>query len=87
MITTILLTIVYGFVNGLIFLFSALGPIASNDPINNGIAMISGYISPLNNILPIDTIVQILVFELVFETAYLSYKFIRWAYIKIPGVS
>lgn len=87
MITVILLNIILAVVNGILYLFSTLGPIQSNDPVVEGIVQISSYISPLNNILPIDTILQILVFELVFETAYLTYKFIKWGYQKIPGIN
>lgn len=87
MITVILLNILLAIVNGIIYLFSTLGPIEENDAIVQSISEISLYISPLNNIIPIDTILQILLFEIVFETAYLTYKLIRWGYQKIPMIN
>ncbi len=87
MITVILLNILLSIINGIIYLFSTLGAIQTNDPVLESIKQISLYISPLNNIIPIDTILQILFFEIVFETAYLTYKFIKWGYQKIPMIN
>ncbi len=87
MITGIFLGILLVFIDGIVFLLSTFGPIDDTSAVFNGINQIGSYLSPLNNIIPIDTIIQILIFEIVFETALLTYKFIKWGYQKIPGIS
>lgn len=86
MISTIFLSIIYVFIQGILLLFRALGEIPANSDLLLGIQNLSSYLTPLQNILPIATILLILAFEIVFEISYLAYKFIRWAYKKIPGV-
>lgn len=87
MIITILLNIVYAFVLAIIALFALLGEVSTESSVTQGIATISSYLSPLNSFLPIDTLLQILAFEVVLETAYLGYKAIKWTYSKIPGIN
>lgn len=87
MITDSLLTILMFAIDGIILLFSALGEIPDNSAIITGIQTIGSYLSPLNNILPLGTIFAILAFEVIFETSYLVYKFIRWGYQKIPFIN
>lgn len=87
MITTLLLSLVYVAIEGILLIFRALGPIPANSDIVLGIQNISSYLTPLSNILPIGTILSILAFELIFEISYLTYKFVRWAYSKIPFVN
>lgn len=87
MIITILLNIIYVFVLAIISLFSLLGEINPNSEISQGVATFSSYLSPLNAFLPIDTLLLILSFEVIFETAYLGYKAIKWTYSKIPGIT
>lgn len=87
MITTALLAILAFAIDGILLLFSGLGEIPDNSAIVDGIETIGSYLSPLGNILPLGTIFAILAFEVIFETSYLAYKFIRWAYTKIPFVN
>lgn len=87
MIIDIILNIVFLFVDGIIYIFRQFGTVSENSDIVAGINEISSYLSPLNDILPIDTIVAILVFELIFEGLYLTYKLIRWGYTKVPLIN
>lgn len=45
------------------------------------------YIVPLSDFLPVATILAIIVVEVQIEIAIFTYKAIKWAYQKIPGVS
>lgn len=87
MISTILINIVYLFVSAIVAIFRSFGPVTADSAITSGIATISQYISPLNTILPIDTIVDILLFDIAFESLYFTYKLIKWGYSKVPGVN
>jgi len=87
MITTALLSILIALINAILFLFAQLGNIPSNSTIVSSITTMSSYLSPLNNILPLSTILQILIFDITFETSFLAYQFIRWAYQKIPFIN
>lgn len=87
MITTALLSIVYAFVTGLLALFSTLGTVSTNSTIIASINTLKSYYVPLNAILPVSTLVSIAGFVLVFETALITYKFIKWGYEKIPGIN
>jgi hypothetical protein len=87
MITVILLNIVFVFVSGILIIFRTFGTVSADSNISAGITAISQYITPLNAILPIDTIVAILVFELVFESLYFTYKLIKWGYQKVPMIN
>jgi len=87
MITSILLNIVFVFVGAIVAIFRNFGTVGADSSIAAGISAISQYISPLNAILPIDTIIAILIFEITFEGLYFTYKLIRWGYTKVPGVN
>lgn len=87
MISAILLNLVYLFASGIVALFRTFGTVSTDSNVTQGIATISTYLSPLNDILPLDTIVAILIFELVFEGLYFTYKLIRWGYKKVPTIS
>jgi hypothetical protein len=87
MITTLILNIIYGLIFVIASILELLGPIPSGGVIVDGINVFSSYLSPLNNILPLTTILSILFFEIVFEVSYFTYKAIKWGYSKIPGVT
>lgn len=53
----------------------------------NEVDTVISYAISLDNILPIATILAIIVIEVQIEIAIFTYKAIRWAYQKIPGVS
>jgi len=87
MITTILLNILFVFIGGIVAIFRNFGTVAANNDFASGIATISSYLSPLNSILPLNTIINILLFELAFEILYFTYKLIKWGYSKVPGIN
>jgi len=87
MITSVLLNIVFVFVSGIVTIFRSFGTVTADSAITSGIAAISQYITPLNAILPVDTIIAILLFEIAFESLYFTYKLIKWGYSKVPGVN
>lgn len=87
MITEIFLNIVFSFINLLIGILRGLGTVSPDSAITGGITAISSYLTPLNAILPLSTIISILLFELIFEGLYFTYKLIRWGYSKVPGVN
>ena len=47
----------------------------------------SSYISPLNSIVPIDTLMSILALFLIIEGAYFAYKLIMWVIKRFPTQS
>lgn len=51
------------------------------------IATANGYISPINAIIPINVLVDILNLFVYIELAYLGYKFIMWLIRRIPTQS
>lgn len=66
----------------------ALAPdVSLNSALSSSLSQISPYYSAIDPIFPIGTLLSILVIELGFIGAYFLYKLIRWAYIKIPGIS
>jgi hypothetical protein len=87
MLADILLNIVFLFVNGIVFSLSLLGTVNESGPIASGIQTITSYLAPVNTVLPIDTMVLIVLFDLAFEGLYLIYKGIKWGYSKVPGVN
>lgn len=87
MISTLLLNIIYALISIIASLLSLLGPIPPGGPLIAGISTFSAYLTPLSNILPINTILNILFFDIIFEIGYFTYKAIKWGYTKIPGVS
>jgi hypothetical protein len=87
MIADILLNIVFIFVNAIVSALSLLGTVSEDSAIANGIETITGYLAPVNAVIPIDTIVLIILFDLTFESLYLIYKGIKWGYSKVPGVN
>lgn len=87
MIVDLLLNFFYVFVQGIAFLISQLGDVVPNPSIAYAFSQMTGYYSALNSYLPVDTILLIVAFDLVFEGSYLAYKLIRWAYSKVPGIT
>jgi len=87
MITDLLIDLIYAVVLLIVNLFSGLPDVTISAELTNSITAIAPYFASLSMIFPIATLFLILSFELVYETAYLLYKLIRWAYIKIPFVN
>lgn len=87
MITTILLNILYLFAYGITTVVSSFGDVSENSQIASGIAEMAKYYVSLNEYLPINTLLAIIAFDLVFEAAVFIYKLVRWGYQKVPGIS
>lgn len=87
MIVTLLLTIVYYFIYGITAVFR-LAPIVSLPAsVTSAVTTASGYISSLNDFLPIGTLITILGIFLAYELSYFTMKLINWVIRKIPGIS
>lgn len=87
MITDVILYTLASLVNLLLFPLRNLPDATLPDWLANSLSASASYINALGYVLPIGTIVAILSFYIVFEGVVWSYKIIRWAYNKIPGVN
>lgn len=87
MISDIIISIVYAFVNGIVFILSNLGTVSASNNVSNSIATIKGYYMALDTVFPISVLLAIVAFDLTLEGAILTYKAVRWGYQKIPGVN
>lgn len=87
MITNFLITILYNVVAVVVNIFAILPDVSLPVDITNALNNISGYYSAMDTILPMDTLFTILTIELTFIGFYFTYKLVRWAYTKIPGVN
>lgn len=87
MITNAILDLIYFFVSGVVFVISSFGDVTVSSNITAGFNALQPYYSALGDILPIGTILAIISFVLVFDLALLTYRLIKWAYQKVPGVN
>jgi len=87
MITTFILDMFYAFAWAISRVVASFGEVSDNNAVTSSITTIKTYYMSLNIYLPIDTILQIASFVIVFETSFFLYKLVRWGYQKIPGIS
>jgi len=87
MITTVILNIFYVFVLGIVSLLSSFGDVQVSGSIASGIDAMKPYYVALDPILPMATILGIIAFEIVVDTAILTYRLIKWGYQKVPGIN
>ena len=87
MIVDTLLEFVYVFVAGIASLVSLFGDVVPNPTIGVAFSTMTSYYAAINAYLPVDTLLAILAFDLIFEASYLSYKLLKWAYSKVPGIT
>lgn len=87
MLTDLFLTLVYEFVSLIARVVSNWGTVSSDNAIASSILAIKSYYLALSDFIPVLTIVAIVVFILVFEGIYGTYKLVRWGYQKIPGIN
>ena len=85
MITDLLLYIFYWFIRAVILLFPAAGTISSD--MDSAFTTITGLYAKINNIFPVDTLLICLGILITIEGYIFSYKLIKWAYNKIPGIN
>jgi hypothetical protein len=87
MITDFLIDILYTFTSGIAFVVASFGTVSDNNAITTSIVTFKSYYNALNLYLPIDTIIAIIAFDLLFEGIYFIYKLVRWGYRKVPGIT
>lgn len=87
MITDFIITVIYNVVALVVNLFAILPNVTLPAGVYNSLNSISPYYNSIGAIFPIGTLLDILAVELIFITAYFTYKIIRWAYTKIPGIN
>lgn len=73
----------------LTYFIAKLPAVSSMSGVGSAITIASGYISVVYNFLPLITItvLAILVFDIVFESAYLLYKAVYWVIRRFPTQS
>ena len=87
MFTTGILYLIYFAVLALTSPLRLLNDVSLSSSLTDAITTASGYISSVNEFIPVDTLLSVLSAILVIEVAVLSYKLIMWVLTKIPGVS
>lgn len=87
MILNAIYTLVYKFLLVVVGWLQGLGTVSTDNNISNSIVSFKSYYIALNGLLPVDTMLQIVTFVMVVEGSILTYKAIKWAYSKIPGVN
>lgn len=79
--------LVYGAVYAITYPIRALPVVELPQGITDSISNVGGYLASLNDILPIDTILNILGIYLAIELALFTYKLIMWVIKRIPTQS
>lgn len=87
MIVTALLNVVYVFVLGITTVIAQFGDVSANNSITSAVVALKSYYTSLDAFLPLGTIIAIIAFDMAFEGIVFTYKLIRWAYQKVPGIS
>ena len=84
MLATFLLNIIYSVVVGFIGIFP---DVSLSDSVASSIATASTYISGLNIVLPVGTLISIVGLVLAIESVMLLIKIINWFIRKIPTIN
>jgi hypothetical protein len=84
MIVSALMLLIFNKVNGIL---SALPSVSTSNPFLASVATASGYLTGLNWIIPVDTIIAILLFYVSFEAFYLLFKVVYWIIRRFPTQS
>lgn len=87
MITSATLYIWLAFILVITLPLRYLGDVVPNSNITEAIAEASGYISPINSFLPVNTLLIIFGVLIAYEAILITYKVIKWVYNKLPGVN
>jgi len=87
MIFTGFIGIVYAFVYAITAVFRVTPIVSLPIQWTNAIATAGGYISALDNFLPVTVLLGILAVFVAYEVAYFAVKFINWIIRKIPMIS
>lgn len=87
MITSAIITVFIIFGSSIVWFLQLFGTATLPEGLVSAIASLSGYYSSLNTIFPVDTLLQILAFELTIELAIFTYRLVRWSYQKMPSIT
>jgi len=83
MITTILLTMLFGFLSFLVA-FLPVGPLPT--AIATSVASVWGMVNSFSYIIALDTFIQVLLLVIAFDLIVLLWHLIQWAIRKLPGM-
>lgn len=86
MIINALLTFLYILLYAITYPLRIIPDVPELAEINASVLTASGYISNLNGIFPVDTIITQLGIFISYELIIALYKIIKWLYQKIPGI-
>ncbi len=87
MIGDFLINILYEAIFKVTQLIANFGDVSPDNNITSSIVAIKTFYVALSPFWPLAVLTAIPVFDFVLEGAVLSYKFLRWAYSKIPGIN
>lgn len=87
MITTGILYLIFAFIALVLAPLLLFPDVAVNATVATSITTAGNYLSALNVVLPISTLIIFFLLFLAVETGIFTYKLIKWVYIKIPGVN
>ena len=87
MITSTVLYIVYAFIFGISYPLRLLPDVSLPSALSSAITTANGYISALNVILPMDTILAVLSTVFALELSVFTYKIIMWVVHRLPTQS
>jgi len=87
MITTAILFALYGAITLILSPLLLLPDVSISSGVATAISNASSYVSILNTVLPVQTIVTFFLVFLAVELGIFTYKLIKWVYNKIPGIS
>ena len=87
MISTAILTLLYYAVSALLSPLLLLPDVELSQSVISAITSAGSYVSILDIIIPVGTLVTILGLMVAVEVAVFTYKLIKWAYSKIPGIN
>lgn len=87
MILTGLINTIYGLLYLVTSPIRLLPDVTLSSGFTDAMNTVGGYLSSLNNLLPIDTILTLLGVYIAIELAYLTYKLIMWLIKRFPTQS
>lgn len=87
MIFQAILNTLYQVISFIAYPLKQLPDVSLGTGFTDAINTANGYLSALNDIIPIDTILTLLGVYVAIETAYFTYKFIMWVIKRFPTQS
>lgn len=87
MIINGLLSLLYWALYVVIAPITLLPDVSLDSSVTTAIAVASGWLGAINQIMPLATIFMVFGLVLVVENTHFVYKLIRWVYQKIPGIN